>query len=89
MLAIGAYFSGTLGLLRSIALGLMAALMIGVLKGSSLMSLVSTLGLCTAMVPLGITVLREQPRPSARTFLSWFLFLIGLVAALFYFGQLG
>ena len=34
VLAIGAYLSGTLGLLRSIALGLMSALMIGVLKGS-------------------------------------------------------
>ena len=89
VLAIGAYLSGTLGLLRSIALGLMSALMMGVLKGSSWTSVVSTVGLCAAMVPLGITVLREPPSPSARTFMGWLLFLIGLVAALFYLGQLG
>lgn len=89
VLAIGACLSGTLGLFRSIALGLMAALMIGVLKGSSLMSVVSTAGLCAAMVPLGITVLREPPTPNARAFLRWFLFLIAFLAALFYFGQLG
>lgn len=89
MLAIGAYLSGTLGMFRSIALGLMAALMIGVLKGSSLMSVVSTAGLCVAMVPLGIAVLREPPTPGTRAFLRWFLFLIGFFAALFILGQLG
>ena len=36
ILAIGSYLSGTLGLFRSIALALMAALMSGVLKGTSL-----------------------------------------------------
>jgi hypothetical protein len=35
ILAIGAYRSGTLSLVRSLALGLMSALMLGVLKGSS------------------------------------------------------
>ena len=34
ILAVGAYLSGTLGLLRSIALALMSALMIGALKGA-------------------------------------------------------
>jgi hypothetical protein len=38
ILAIGAYLSGTLGRIRSIALALMSALMIGVLKGSSVTS---------------------------------------------------
>jgi hypothetical protein len=89
VLAAGAYFAGTLGLLRSIALGLMAALMTGVLKGSSAMSLVCVAGLCSALVPLGITVLREPPIPGAPIFAGWFALLIGFVALLFYIGQLG
>jgi hypothetical protein len=89
VLAIGAYLSGALGLLRSIALALMPALMMGVLKGSSLMSVVSTAGLCIALVPLGVAVLRASPTPSLRMFRAWFLGLSGLIVGLFYLGQLG
>jgi hypothetical protein len=89
VLAIGAYVSGTLGLLRSVALGLMSALMMGVLKGSSWISVVAVLGLCVALVPLGFSVLREPPTPSGATFFRWTVFSIGFAAALFYFGQLG
>ena len=89
VLAIGAYRSKVLGLLRSVALGLMAALMMGVLKGSSIMSVVSITGLCVALMPLGVQVLREQPMPSSRDFVRWFLFVIGLVVVMFYFGRLG
>ncbi|AMY10702.1 hypothetical protein LuPra_03941 [Luteitalea pratensis] len=89
VLAIGAYVAGTLGLVRSIALGLMAALMIGVLKGTSPMSVLSTAGLAVALVPLGISVLREPPTPCAGAFLRWYLVAGLFVAALFCLGQLG
>src|SRR5262245_558022 len=88
-LAIGAYLSGTLGLFRSIALGLMSALMIGVLKGSSIVSVVAIGGLCVALVPLGIKVLRQGPMPSYRTILGWSVLIIGMVLIFFFFGQAG
>jgi hypothetical protein len=58
VLAIGAHLSRVLGLVRSLALGFMAALMAGVLKGSTDVSVVATAGLCLALVPLGIQLLR-------------------------------
>jgi hypothetical protein len=88
-LAIGAYLSGTLGLFRSIALGLMSALMIGVLKGSSLVSVAATGGLCVALVPLGVKVLRDGRTPSYRTILGWSVLMIGLVIIIFFIGQAG
>jgi hypothetical protein len=89
ILAIGAYLSGTLGLLRAIALGLMAALMMGVLKGSSVVSVVATTGLCVALVPLGIQVLRQPPRPGIWAMLTRFILLAMLVILLYFFGQAG
>ena len=89
VLAIGAYRSGTLGLLRSIALGLMAALMMGVLKGSSPTSVIATGGLCIALVPLGANVLWESPSPRPWQFAAWVAFLVIFFAALFVIGQLG
>lgn len=67
----------------------MSALMIGVLKGSSLMSVISAGGLCLAMVPLGFKVLREHPTPSAWALVKGIAMLIRLAAALFYLGRLG
>jgi hypothetical protein len=89
VLAIGAYLSGVLGLPRSIALGLMTALMIGVLKGSSVVSVIATGGLCVALAPLGIKVLREDPRPSHRAILGWSFLIIGVLVILFFLGQAG
>jgi hypothetical protein len=89
LLAIGAYLSGTMGLVRSVALGLMAALMMGVLKGSSLTSVIAASGLCVAFVPLGFALLRTPSAPSARSLLLGIAAALVLVAALFYFGQLG
>jgi thymidine phosphorylase len=56
VLAIGAYRSGTLGLVRAVALGLMALLPSGTLKGTTTLSIVAVAGLCIALVPLGVTV---------------------------------
>lgn len=89
VLAVGAYLSRTLGLIRSIALGLMSALMMGVLKGSSVTSVIAVTGLCIALVPLGISVLRAPPAPRLRTVVGWVIVVTGLVAALFFLGQLG
>ncbi|MFC3996297.1 hypothetical protein ACFOVU_10250 [Nocardiopsis sediminis] len=67
LLAIGAYRSGVLGPLRALALASMSALPLGVLKGTTPMSVVAVAGLCVALVPLGLAVLREgaAPRPAA------------------------
>jgi hypothetical protein len=89
LLAIGAYRSGTLGLLRSVALGLMSALMMGVLKGSTAVSVIATSGLCVALVPLGIKVLRDGPMPSSRAIFGWSLLVVGLGILLFFLGEAG
>ena len=89
LLAVGAYLSRTLGLIQSAALGLMSALMMGVLKGSSIVSVISTSGLCLAFVPLGFRLLCTPETPPLRTLICGAGMGLALVAALFYFGQLG
>jgi len=89
LLAIGAYRSGVLSLFRSIALGLMSALMLGVLKGSSPVSILATAGLCIALVPLGYDVLKTGPAPGWKAILCWTGLLIGLIVLLYFLGQAG
>lgn len=89
VLAVGAYRSGVLRLVRSIALGLISALMIGVLKGSDATSVVATAGLCAAVVPLGVGMLRAEPVPETLTVICWSLLVSGLIATFFVLGQLG
>jgi hypothetical protein len=89
LLALGSYLSGTLGLLRSIALGLMAALMSGVLKGTSLFSIVAATGLCIALVPLGIKVLKDGPAPRFKTMIGYTLLVITVTTLLYFLGQAG
>ena len=86
VLAIGAFLSGTLGLFRSIALALMSALMLGTLKGTTVTSIVATAGLCVAVVPLGIRVLRHGSAPNLRTALLQSLAAIGVIALVFFLG---
>jgi hypothetical protein len=88
-LAIGTYLSGTLGLFRSIALGLMGALMSGVLKGTSLFSIVAASGLCMALVPLGFKVLSDGPIPGFKTVTGWTILVLVIVAILYFLGQAG
>lgn len=66
VLAFAAYRSGVLGAVRSTALAAMGLLPLGVLKGTDVLSIVGTVGLCVALVPLGIRVLTEQSRPTRR-----------------------
>jgi hypothetical protein len=89
LLAVGAYLSRTLGLTQSASLGLMSALMIGVLKGSSMVSVISVSGLCVAFVPLGFRLLCTPRAPSPRQLMLGAAAGLALIAALFYFGQLG
>lgn len=89
LLAIGAYLSETLGFVRAIALGLMTALMLGVLKGSTAVSIIATAGLCVALCPLGIRVLKDGRRPDPRSIFLGLALVIVLIVVLYFFGQAG
>ena len=65
VLAIGAYRAGVLGAVQSAALALMFILPFGTLKGTEIRSL-ALIGLCIALVPLGVRTLREGPPLSRR-----------------------
>ncbi|NIJ51548.1 hypothetical protein [Dyadobacter arcticus] len=89
ILAIGAYLSKAIGLIRAIALASMSALMIGVLKGSSIVSVLVILGLCVAMVPLGVEVLRSGPKPGRLAILKWSVLMFLLIGVMYFLGQAG
>jgi hypothetical protein len=89
VLAIGAYRSKTLGLLRSIALALMSALPLGVLKGTTMFSIIAVAGLCIALVPLGVKVLRDGPKPAPRNVFLTVVLTVILGAVFYFFGQAG
>jgi hypothetical protein len=74
LLAIGAYRSGTLGRLRSVALGLMVMLPFGTLKGTEIRS-IAIIGLCVALIPLGVSMLRNGP-PLSRRAKFWIVVVI-------------
>ncbi|MET9228589.1 hypothetical protein [Lentzea sp. NPDC003310] len=80
VLAFGAYRGGVLGKVRSVALASMGLLPLGVLKGTEVVSVVGAVGLCVALVPLGVRVLRAQPRPARKTVLTAVPVAIGLGA---------
>jgi hypothetical protein len=69
LLAIGAWRAGLLGGVRALALGLMVMLPFGTLKGTEIRS-IALLGLCIALVPLGVKMLREGP-PLSRRAIFW------------------
>ncbi|GAB3710858.1 hypothetical protein GCM10027592_47930 [Spirosoma flavus] len=89
ILAIGTYRSGVLSLVGSIGLGLMSALMLGVLKGASFVSVLATASLCVALLPLGKSVLMSGPIPQVRTIASWVLLILGIGTLMYFFGQAG
>ena len=74
VLAIGAYRAGLLGPLRSAALASMFMLPFGTLKGTEIRS-VAILGLCAALVPLGVRTLRDGP-PLSRRAKTWIIVLL-------------
>lgn len=89
VLAVGAYRSGVLGPVRAVALGLMAVLPLGVLKGTTSLSIVAVAGLAVALVPLGVTVLRDGPRPRAGSVARWLSLLAATGVVMFLLGQAG
>lgn len=89
VLALGAWRTRVLGPVRAAALGLTAALPIGVLKGTTPVSLVALTGLCTALVPLGLALLREAPRPSRAAVLRWVPLTLVTVGLMVLVGQAG
>ncbi|HEX8866813.1 MAG TPA: hypothetical protein VF821_14240 [Lentzea sp.] len=80
VLAIAAYLGGELGKVRSVALATMGLLPLGVLKGTEVVSIVGTVGLCVALVPLGVRVLAQQTRPTKRQVLTAVPVAVGLGA---------
>lgn len=71
VLAIGAYRAGVLGPVRSLALALMFVLPMGTLKGTEVRS-IAIVGLCAALVPLGIQSLKDGP-PLSRRAKTWII----------------
>ena len=80
VLAIAAYRARVLGAFRAVALAAMGLLPLGVLKGTEALSVVGTVGLCVALVPLGIRVLVNQPRPHRKAVLTAVPVAVGLGA---------
>ncbi|HTE02009.1 MAG TPA: hypothetical protein VK668_22125 [Mucilaginibacter sp.] len=89
VLAIGAYLSGVLNAYRAIALGLMSILMMGVLKGTSYTSVAAALGLCIALVPLGVQMLNQGSSLGLKSKVLWAGVIAGLVTLLYLFGEAG
>ena len=89
ILAIGAYLSRTLSVFRAVALACMSALMMGVLKGSSPVSVIAVSGLCIALVPLGVRVLKEARYPDRRTVFLWMIIVLAAAGFLYFLGQQG
>ncbi|GGN18622.1 hypothetical protein GCM10011609_69610 [Lentzea pudingi] len=80
VLAIGAYRGEVLGKVRAVALATMGLLPLGVLKGTEMLSIVGTVGLCIALVPLGIRAVRAQRRPTRKNLLTAVPVALGLGA---------
>ena len=89
VLAGGAFLSGLVGFPRAVALGTMAALMIGVLKGSTITSVVVVTGLSVVLIPLGVRLLREGPMPSSWTVGKWTATIGVGLGVLIFLGQAG
>jgi hypothetical protein len=89
VLAVGAVRSKTFGWFRAAALAAAALLPLGVLKGTTPMSIVAVCGLVIALAPLGVQVLREGPVPRLRTLLGRVAGILLLLAAMAFAGTLG
>ncbi|MFI6644271.1 hypothetical protein [Streptomyces sp. NPDC050504] len=89
VLAVGAWRSRELDPVRALALAATAALPLGVLKGTTPLSVVAVAGLCLALVPLGVTVLRDGPAPRRATVLRWTATIVATVVLMTLIGQAG
>ncbi|MFF0387555.1 hypothetical protein ACFYS8_02545 [Kitasatospora sp. NPDC004615] len=89
LLAWGAWRAGVLGPVRAVALAAGAAMPLGVLKGTTVGSVVAAVGLCVALVPLGVAVWRDGPRPAGRTVAGRVLLVVAVGVAMVLVGQAG
>ena len=89
VLAFGAWRAGVLPWWRALALAGMLALMLGVLKGSSWVSVACLVGLAVAFVPLGVDVLADGPRPRPLVAAAWVISVPVLTVLAYFFGRLG
>ncbi|MEV6974936.1 hypothetical protein [Kitasatospora sp. NPDC093806] len=89
ILAVGAWRARVLGPVRAVALAATAALPLGVLKGTTPLSVVAVAGLCLALVPLGVTVLRDGPAPRRATVLRWTAAVTATVVLMTLIGRAG
>ena len=71
VLAVGAFRTGVLRWPSCVALAFTSALPLGVLKGTTPLSVIATAGLCAAFVPLGLKILFRAPCPTRRS-VAWF-----------------
>ena len=67
VLAASAWRTGVLGRSSCLCLALTSALPLGVLKGTTPLSIVATVALCVALVPFGLKILLDGPRPTRRS----------------------
>ncbi|NIH84555.1 hypothetical protein [Amycolatopsis granulosa] len=70
VLAFGAWRAGVLHPVRALGLAATSALPLGVLKGTTVLSILAVTGLCVALVPSGVRLLRSAPRPDLRLVLA-------------------
>jgi hypothetical protein len=89
VLAFGAWKANVLPWWRALALASMAGLMMGVLKGSTWTSVACVSGLAVALVPLGVRVLRDGPRPRTAAVAAWAVGVPVLVGLAYALGRLG
>lgn len=89
LLAIGSYISKTLNLFGAICLSLMSSLMIGVLKGSSVVSIIAATGLCISFIPIGIKTLCHGTKISKAKLILWCLLIIATLIIFYFLGQAG
>ena len=89
VLAVGAFLAKVMHPVRCLGLLAMAALMIGILKGTDVVSIVAVSGLALALVPQGVITLRKARRPERRSVIMSLSALVVVVPMMIIVGQLG
>jgi hypothetical protein len=89
VLAVGAWRAGVLPWWRALALAGMLNLMLGVLKGSSWVSVAALTGLAIAFVPLGLRLLTDGPRFRPLVAAAWAVFVPVLIGLAYILGRMG
>lgn len=89
VLAVGTFLAKVMHPVRCLGLLAMAALMIGILKGTDVVSIIAVSGLALALVPQGVITLRTARRPERRSVIISLSVLVVVAPLLIIVGQLG